>query len=59
MDDMPKLGEYLIRRKLITRQQLETALKIQENNDGRPGSILLSLRYITRQKIEANLPDIR
>lgn len=59
MADIPKLGEYLILNKIITRQQLETALKIQENDGGRLGSILLSLGYVSRQEIEANLPDIR
>jgi hypothetical protein len=59
MADIPKLGEYLILHKIITPQQLATALKVQENDGGRLGSILLSLGYITRQEIEANLPDMR
>ncbi|MFY9812829.1 MAG: hypothetical protein WBL37_08875 [Dehalococcoidales bacterium] len=45
--------------KMITPQQLQTALKIQENDGGRLGPILISLGYVTRQEIEANLPDIR
>jgi len=53
------LGEQLILLKMITPQQLQTALKIQENDGGRLGPILISLGYVTRQEIEANLPDIR
>ena len=59
MPEIPRLGEQLILLKMITPQQLQTALKIQENDGGRLGSILLSLGYITRQEIEANLPDMR
>ena len=59
MADIPKLGEHLILRKVITPQQLATALKVQQNDGGWLGSILLSLGYGTRQEIEANLPDIR
>ena len=59
MADIPRLGEYLTLHKIITPQQLQTALKVQENDGGRLGTILLSLGYVTRQEIEANLPDIR
>ena len=59
MADIPKLGEQLILRKIITRQQLQTALKIQQNDGGRLGPILIYLGYAARQDIEANLPDIR
>lgn len=59
MADILKLGEQLILRKIITRQQLQTALKIQQNDGGRLGPILIYLGYATRQDIEANLPDIR
>ena len=59
MADIPRLGEYLILHKIITPQQLQIALKVQENDGGRLGTILLSLGYVTRQEIEANLPDIR
>jgi hypothetical protein len=53
------LGEQLILRKIITQHQLQTALKVQQNDGGRLGPILIYLGYATRQEIEANLPDIR
>jgi hypothetical protein len=59
MPEIPRLGEQLIQLKMITPQQLQTALKIQANDGGRLGPILISLGYVTRQEIEANLPDIR
>ena len=59
MADIPRLGEYLILHKIITPQQLQIALKVQESDGGRLGTILLSLGYVTRQEIEVNLPDIR
>jgi hypothetical protein len=59
MTEIPKLGEQLILLKIITLQQLQHALKIQQNDVGRLGAILVSLGYVTQQEIEANLPDIR
>ena len=48
MPEIPRLGEQLILLKMITPQQLQTALKIQENDGGRLGPILISIGYVTR-----------
>jgi hypothetical protein len=57
--DLLRLGEQLVQQRIISAQQLQTALKIQERDGGRLGSILVSLGYISQQEIEANLPDMR
>ena len=44
---LSRLGEELILHKIITPQQLETALKVQEVDGGRLGPILTSLGYAT------------
>jgi hypothetical protein len=59
MAELPRLGEELIRRRIITPQQLQQALKIQQNDGGRLGPLLVSLGYVTQQEIDANVPDIR
>jgi len=41
-----KIGELLIEEKIITAEQLETALKYQRQNGGRLGSILIHLGYV-------------
>jgi glycosyltransferase XagB len=54
MASVPRLGEQLVLRKVITPQQLEKALEIQQNDGGRLGSILVSLGYATAREIEEN-----
>ena len=51
-----RLGEQLLRNNVITQQQLETALKIQQVDGGRLGPILLSLGYINSVDIERYSP---
>lgn len=42
-----KLGEMLIKYRIITREQMEHALKLQEKRGGRLGRNLIQLNYIT------------
>lgn len=49
---LSRLGEDLILHNVITEQQLETALKIQEVDGGRLGPILASLGYATIEDID-------
>jgi glycosyltransferase XagB len=51
-----RLGEQLLLNKVISQQQLETALKIREINGGRLGPILLSLGYVNSVDIERYSP---
>lgn len=48
---MSKLGELLIQANLITRDQLEEALKVQEDAGGRIGLSLIKLGYVSDQEI--------
>ena len=50
-----RLGELLIRQKLITREQLEEALSYQRNNGGRLGACLVTLGHTTEADITAIL----
>jgi hypothetical protein len=43
MSSVPRLGEQLVLRKVITPQQLEKALEMQQNDGGRLGSILIRI----------------
>ncbi|MFP5212376.1 MAG: PilT/PilU family type 4a pilus ATPase [Acidobacteriota bacterium] len=47
----PPLGESLVHEKLITEEQLFTALKMQSENGGRIGSILVSMGCITERQL--------
>ena len=63
--DHEKLGEILIRYKIITPEQLEEGLKIQKNKGKRIGEILINLRAVTQDEInwvlgkQLNLPYIQ
>ncbi len=45
------LGQILIKRNLITQEQLREALEIQKKEDGILGEILVKLGYITEKDI--------
>ena len=53
---MKKIGELLLAKGLITSSQLNDALKEQQKNGGRLGSILISLGYITARDIDETIP---
>lgn len=46
-----KLGELLIERKIIRTEQLEHALRIQQDKGGLLGQILVTLGYATEEAI--------
>jgi len=46
-----KIGDMLLKAGLISGEQLEKALKEQQNTSGRLGSILVKLGYITEDEI--------
>ena len=46
-----QIGELLIESKMITRQQLEEALKVQKEKGGLIGQVLVSLGYTTEEAI--------
>jgi type IV pilus assembly protein PilB len=50
-----QLGELLVNTGLITKEQLEEALKIQSNSGGRLGQILVQLGYIDEEVLIAFL----
>ncbi len=50
-----KLGQLLINNHLITDEQLEKALELQEKDGGRLGSILVKLGFLTEEKLVAFL----
>jgi type IV pilus assembly protein PilB len=50
-----QLGELLIDNKLITRENLEEALKIQKEKGGLIGQILVTLKYTTEEAIAQSL----
>lgn len=45
------LGQLLLERKLITKEQLEKALEIQKEQSGLIGQILVSLGYVNEEEI--------
>ncbi|MCK4464058.1 MAG: hypothetical protein KAU58_07085 [Candidatus Omnitrophica bacterium] len=45
------LGQLLLERKLITKEQLEKALEIQKEQAGLIGQILVSLGYVKEEEI--------
>ena len=63
--DHEKLGEILIRYKIITPEQLEEGLKIQKNKGKRIGEILINVRAVTQDEInwvlgkQLNLPYVQ
>ena len=46
-----KLGELLVERRVITPEQLEAALKIQQAKGGLLGQILVSLGYTSEEAV--------
>ncbi len=50
-----KLGDLLVDAGLITKEQLEEALKIQEKDNERLGTILVKLGYLTEEEITSFL----
>lgn len=46
-----KLGQLLVERKMITPEQLENALKIQEEKGGLLGQILVGLGWVTEEAV--------
>ncbi len=51
MDQKLMIGEILIKRKLITQEQLDEALDIQKKEKGFIGEILVKLGYLEEQDI--------
>jgi hypothetical protein len=51
----PRLGEILIKMKLITTDQLEAALKQKKEDHRRLGEILLALHYLTEDSLKQAL----
>ncbi len=45
------LGELLIQSQMITREQLEEALKLQKTKGGRVGQLLIELHFTTEEAI--------
>lgn len=45
------LGQLLLERKLITKEQLEKALEIQKEQSGLIGQIMVSLGYVKEEEI--------
>jgi type IV pilus assembly protein PilB len=52
-----RLGELLIRKGYITGEQLQDALKIQQEKGGRLGSVLIRLGYVSDDKIAHALSE--
>src|SRR3954464_3442862 len=46
-----RLGDLLVREKVITDQQLEEALKVQKQTSGRLGSVLVKLGYLSDEDV--------
>lgn len=46
-----KLGELLLRHKLVTKEQLDKALELQKTNNSKLGSNLVKLGYVTDDEI--------
>jgi hypothetical protein len=51
------LGEILIRKKLITCQQLEKALIKQKTHKQKLGAILLNLGFISHDELKGSLKE--
>src|SRR5574337_941585 len=50
-----RLGEMLVRAKLITPEQLNEAMALQKSSGGRIGSILVKLGYVSEEQIASFL----
>jgi len=46
-----RLGDLLVREKVITQEQLDTALKSQKADGGRLGSVLVKLGYLSDEDV--------
>jgi type IV pilus assembly protein PilB len=46
-----RLGDLLVREKVITQEQLDTALKSQKNDGGRLGSVLVKLGFLSDEDV--------
>ena len=46
-----RLGDLLVREKVISAQQLEDALKLQKREGGRLGSVLVKLNYLSDEDV--------
>jgi type IV pilus assembly protein PilB len=46
-----RLGDLLVREKVITQEQLDAALKSQKNDGGRLGSVLVKLGYLSDEDV--------
>jgi len=55
MQTKMRLGEFLVSKEIITRDELSRALRYQENWGGRLGEALISLRVISEDKLLAAL----
>jgi hypothetical protein len=55
MQTRMRLGEFLVSKNIITREELSRALRHQENWGGRLGEALISLRIVTEDKLLAAL----
>lgn len=50
-NDRPLIGEILLKRKAITKEQLEHALESQKKDNGFVGEILVKLGYVEERDI--------
>jgi type IV pilus assembly protein PilB len=50
-----KLGEILIKEKVVTQEQLKQALEFQKSNGGRLGNALVKLNFLTDDEVTAVL----
>jgi len=48
---IPKIGQLLLANNLITEEQLQKAIELQGKGDGRIGSILVKLGFLTEEKL--------
>src|SRR5258706_12187977 len=46
-----RLGDLLVREKVITQEQLEQALKLQKDSSGRLGSVLVKLGFFSDEEV--------
>ena len=52
-----KLGEILVKKKLIAEAQLKKALQVQEHEDKRIGEVLVELKMVTEENIAVALGE--
>ncbi|HLH05824.1 MAG TPA: hypothetical protein VKW78_01160, partial [Terriglobales bacterium] len=46
-----RLGDLLVKEKVITKEQLDEALKVQRQTGGRLGAILVKLNFLTDEDV--------